>query len=191
MQIPLQITFRDVESSSAVAEAVRHRVDALERFDRRIIGCRVVIEGFHRHHRNRLFHVRLELSLPGEKVVVSHGIDPDDEHEDLYTTLRHAFEIARRRVEDHARRSRGDVKAHEGQSHGWVVRLDPRAGYGFIEATDGSHVYFHRNAVVSGFDLLRVGREVAYVVQDAEGRDGPQASTVRDLGPGEPKGAWR
>ncbi len=40
MKIPLQITFRDFDSSPAVDARVREEVDKLERFHPNIISCR-------------------------------------------------------------------------------------------------------------------------------------------------------
>lgn len=181
MELPLQITFRDIDPSPAIEAAVRKRVESLERFFDRITRCRVVVEAQHHHQRKgRLFHVSVELGLPGDGVVVSREHHLAHEHEDVYVAIRDAFNAARRVVEDHARRFRGDVKTHEESPHGRVVRLFPWEGYGFIAPPDGADIYFHRNSVVGGnFDELEVGSEVRYVVQEGEGLRGPQASTVR------------
>ena len=47
MELPLQITFRHMDTSDAVA-AVRERAEELERFFDRIMSCRVVVECRHR-----------------------------------------------------------------------------------------------------------------------------------------------
>ena len=44
MQIPLQITFRNIDSSDSVEARVRERLDRLTRFKDRITSCRVAIE---------------------------------------------------------------------------------------------------------------------------------------------------
>ncbi|NOQ45721.1 MAG: 30S ribosomal protein S30, partial [Desulfobulbaceae bacterium] len=44
MQVPLQITFRNMESSEAVETDVRKRVDKMNRRHAEIISCRVVVE---------------------------------------------------------------------------------------------------------------------------------------------------
>jgi len=51
---------------------------------------------------------------------------------------------------------------------------------GFIEGGDGREVYFHRNAVLEGFDGLQVGSEVRFA--EEQGVEGPQASTVSVVG---------
>ena len=52
------------------------------------------------------------------------------------------------------------------------------AGIGFLLTKDGTLLYFHRNAMLSGnFDDLRRGHEVYYV--EGMGDTGPVASKVR------------
>ena len=182
--LPVQVTFRDLEPSDAVRARIEKKAAELERFADRILSCRVLVEAHHRHHRQgKLYHVRVDLDVPGGEIVV--GRDPGEahEHEDVYVAVRDAFAAAVRRLEDHVRRLRGDTKWHEVPAHGRVTRLFPHEGYGFIEGADGLGIYFHRNSVVDeAFDRLEVGSEVRYVVQEGESVHGPQASTVTVIG---------
>ncbi len=182
MQIPLQITFRHMDSSEAVAAHIRRRSDELERFFDRIISCRVVVECRHRRHQQgNLFQVRIDLNVPGHEIVVGRDPAAHHAHEDVYVAIRDAFDAVRRLVEDHIRKDRGDTKLHAVPNHGRVERLLP--DYGFILSADGSEIYFHRNSVVDGeFDKLEIGDEVRFVAQHAESTQGPQASTVAPIG---------
>ncbi len=54
MQIPLQLAFRDVASSSAVEDAIRRRARTLERFSDRITGCRVLVQAHALNVRGRV-----------------------------------------------------------------------------------------------------------------------------------------
>jgi ribosomal subunit interface protein len=184
MQIPLRITFRNLDRSEAVEAKVRERVDELEQFYDRITGCRVVIEEpTRRQHKGNLFHVRVDLSVPGREIVVKRDPPEHHAHEDIYVAVRDCFDAVRRQLEDHVRRARGDVKAHEAPSHGRVLRLVAAEGYGFIAAIDGTEVYFHRNAVSgNAFDKMKEGDEVRFVVHEGEGEKGPQASAVIPVG---------
>ena len=125
MTRPVQITFRNIGGSPALEQEVRSRAAWLETFYPGIIGCRVLLEIPHRHRkRGRPLHVRIELSLPGEDVIVNHeptvhatalpaphkSEEVDSRHKDAYVALHEAFDVARRRLEDMARRQRGDVK---------------------------------------------------------------------------------
>ena len=114
MDIPLQVSFRDMEPSPAVEARIREKADGLERFFDRIVGCRVVVEAPHRHsHKGKLFGIRIDIHLPGKDLVVNRSGSQNHAHEDVYVAIRDAFDAATRQLEDHARKVRSDVKAHE------------------------------------------------------------------------------
>ena len=50
MQIPLQITVRDMEHSEALEARIRSKAQKLEEFFAHIVSCHVVVEMPHRHH---------------------------------------------------------------------------------------------------------------------------------------------
>ncbi len=178
----LQITFRDMEPSAAVEARIREHAAELDRLYDRIVGRRVVVEMPHRHHhQGRLYVVRITLTVPGREIVIGRAPTEHQAHEDVYVALRDAFEAAKRQLEDHIRRERGDTKHHEVASEGRVARLFPERDYGFIDTPDGREIYFHRNSVVDGsFDRLASGTLVRFV--EELGEKGPQASTVRPHG---------
>jgi ribosomal subunit interface protein len=98
MQIPLQITLRNIARSEAVESAIRRKAEKLDRYHRRIVSCRVVVEIPSRHkHQGKEFVVRLDIKVPGTEIVITH-----DHHEDLYAALHEAFHAAQRRLEAHA-----------------------------------------------------------------------------------------
>src|SRR5687767_8283663 len=134
MQVPPQIVFRRIDSSPAVEERVRNEIADLERFYDRIMSCRVAVERSGPAEAN-LFHVRVDVTVPGGEIVVVRNPPPDVPHEDLHAAIGDAFASTRRRLEDHARERRGDVKHHTPETHGSVVRLDRAAGFGFLRAT--------------------------------------------------------
>jgi cold shock CspA family protein len=184
MQQPLQITFRNMDSSPSLEAQIRRRADELEQFFGRITGCRVMVEAQHRHHhQGRLFHIRIDLTLPGSEIVVSRDPAEHHAHEDAHVAVADAFDAARRQIEDKARRMHGQTKQHEEASVGTVSSLIAEAGYGFLITAEGDEVYFHRNSVASGgFNRLAVGDKVHFVVHPGEGEKGPQASSVTLLG---------
>jgi len=109
MQLPLQITFRGLPHSDALETAIRERAVKLDRFHPRITSCRVVIEQAGRHQQQgKQFVVRLDIGVPGAEIAVNR-----DHAEDAMVAVRDAFDAARRKLEDHAREQRGDVKHHE------------------------------------------------------------------------------
>jgi ribosomal subunit interface protein len=184
MQVPLQITFRHMDSSDAVAARIRERTAELERHFDRITSCRVVVECRHpRHQQGNLFRVRVDLKVPGREIVVGRDPAAHHAHEDVYVAIRDAFDATRRLLEDHVRERRGEVKVHAVPDHGRIARLLPEQSCGFIASADGNEIYFHRNSVTNdGFDKLTVGDEVRFVAQHSESAAGPQASTVVPLG---------
>jgi ribosomal subunit interface protein len=98
MQIPLQITLRNIAKSKAVEASIRRRAEKLDRFHRHIVSCRVVVEIPSRHkHQGKEFVVRLDIKVPGSEIVVTH-----DHHQDLYAALHEAFQAAQRRLEARA-----------------------------------------------------------------------------------------
>jgi cold shock CspA family protein len=137
-----------------------------------------------RHREGGLYHIRVDLKVPGREIVVKR--DPSEHHhahEDIHVAVRDCFDAVRRQLEGHARRQREDLKAHEVPSHGRIASLIAEKGYGFIDASDGMEVYFHRNAVKDkGFDKLSVGDEVRFAMHSGEGEKGPQASAVALIG---------
>lgn len=109
MLTPLQITIRDVDHSEALDTHIRDKVKKLEEFFDHIMSCRVVVEMPHKHqHQGKQFNVRIDIGVPGSEIVVNR-----DHAESVYVALRDAFDAAKRRLEDYARKIRGDVKTHE------------------------------------------------------------------------------
>ncbi|SJZ53912.1 ribosomal subunit interface protein [Enhydrobacter aerosaccus] len=178
----LQITFRNMDASEAVEARIRERAAELEQFYDRIVSCRVVIEAPHRRHeQGKLFHIRVDLKVPGREIVVKRDPEQHHAHEDIHVAVRDCFDAVRRQLEDHVRRQRGDVKGHEVPGHGRIRDLIAEKDFGFIEASDGTEVYFHRNAVANrGFDKLKVGEQVRFSLHPGE--KGPQASSVTPMG---------
>ncbi len=177
MDIPLNITTRDVELPPALEDLIRRRAEKLERHFDHLVACRVVVEGPGRHHQSGgPFKVRLDISVPGDELVVD-----QQPAEDLRSAVQAAFGAAERRVEGFSQLVRGAVKTPERSPTGAVVGLFPDAGYGFIGAAGGREVYFHRNAVLDdGFGRLSVGTQVRFA--EEQGFEGPQASTVEVIG---------
>ncbi len=181
MDTPLQVIFRGMEPSDAVRTRIEEKAARLEKIFDRITSCRVVVELPHRHRsKGKLFNVTLDIGVPGDKIVVARSPSEDHAREDIYVALRETFETAQRRLEEYARKRKGVVKTHEMPSVGKVIRLLPAQDCGFIATPEGREIYFHRNAVLSGFDTLAEGAAVRFV--EERGDEGPQASTVEVTG---------
>ena len=178
MKQELQITFKDVPSSTAVEARIREHAAELDQFHDGIIRCRVVVERPHRHSRQgNLYAVHVVLTIPGHELVVGREPAQHHAHEDVYVAIRDAFEAIKRQLQDHVGRDRRQPKHHEAAAEGRIGRLCRDEGYGFIETADGREVYFHRNSVADGrFDALAAGVHVRFA--EEPGEKGPQATVV-------------
>lgn len=112
MQVPLQLTFRSMAHSDALAAQVRLRTEKLEHLFDRIVSCHVVVElAGHRRRDGDRFHVAINLGLPGHEILVGHA--PSDDHgpETADAAVDRAFGHAARELEDwvkHRRTQRHD-----------------------------------------------------------------------------------
>lgn len=182
MEIPLEITFKNMPPSPAVETQVRTLAEKLERFSEHIIRCRVVIEApQRRHHQGGLFRVGLTLTTPHRKRIVVNRRHPKDHaYEDAHVAIHDAFTAAARRLEDVVRRQDGAVKFHPVAPRARISSLF--ADYGFLKTDDGQEIYFHRNSVLGkGFLSLQIGDEVRFSVAENESPKGPQATTVHPV----------
>jgi len=137
----MTITFRSMSPSPAIEADVHEKAARLETFFDRITSVRVVIEAPHHGHRHgKLFHVRIDLRLPGREIVVSRDPAAHHTHEDVYVAIRDAFDEAKRQLQDHAKAIRVGMKTHEPTARAQITRLHPDEGYGFIETSDGREI---------------------------------------------------
>jgi ribosomal subunit interface protein len=182
MKLPLQINFRNMEGSEIMKHNIEERAGKLEQVCDQIMSCRVMVEAQHRHHQSgNLYHVRIDITVPGKELVVSREPHDHHSHVDAYVAIRDAFTAARRQLENHVRQRRQQVKTHTVTPYGRVSQLFAEEGYGRIETPDKREIYFNRNSLLNGdFDKLTVGTEVSF--SEEAGERGPQASTVKIVG---------
>ena len=103
-----------METSPAVETRVRELADHLGVFSDRIQSCRVVVDSPHRHHhQGKVFAVKLQLTVPGEDVVVDMERPDRDGHDDVYVVLRDAFDAAKRQLQARMAALRNEPNRHE------------------------------------------------------------------------------
>jgi len=108
MKTPVQITFRGIEASAAIADYVNRRAAKLETFFDRITHCRVAVEApHHRHKHGEPHRVRVEMTVPGANLVVGGRACPDPARQDLYAVIDDVFDDAGRVLQDYVQRQRG------------------------------------------------------------------------------------
>ena len=182
MKLPLQINFRNMEASDIMKKNIEERAGKLEQFYDQIMSCRVMVEAQHRHHQSgNLYHVRIDITVPGKELVVSREPHEHHSHTDAYVAIRDAFNAARRQLEGYVKHRRRQIKTHAATPYGRVSEIFAEEGYGRILTPDNRDIYFNRNSVLNGdFEKLSVGTEVSFA--EERGEQGPQASTVRIVG---------
>jgi hypothetical protein len=183
MNVPLELTFRDIEPSEPVKKLIYKRAERLERICDYLSSCRVSVEQETRRRREgNDYHVRIDLTVPpSHELVVSRDPGGADKRGDLRLVIGRAFDAAQKQLKELVQRQRGTVKRHpEQEIEGVVIRLLRDEEYGFLRDLQGRELYFHRNSMdASEWDRVEVGAGVNFFEHLNEGRHGPQASTVR------------
>ena len=123
MDIPLELSFHNVDPSDALKAAVREHLGKLEQFHDHIIGCRVVIELPHKSQKasGNPPDVHIVLRVPGKEIVVSKELAHNGHKKaatDAYAVLDNAFAVAATQLKAYRRISHGDVKYKSGEVRG-------------------------------------------------------------------------
>jgi len=103
MRQPITITFPGMKPNPVIEAEIRKRAGKLDALCSGIISCHVVADIPHRHrqHGNNL-RVRIDIKVRREEIAVAR----DGPQKDLRLVLRRAFDVARRRLQEHARHRR-------------------------------------------------------------------------------------
>jgi ribosome-associated translation inhibitor RaiA len=125
MDIPLELSFHNVDPSDAIKAAVRAHVTKLEQFHDHIIGCRVSIEMPHRSQKasGNPPDVHIVIRVPGKEIVVSKELAHNGHKKaatDAYAVLDNAFLVAQKQLKEYRRVSHGDVKRKSGEARGAI-----------------------------------------------------------------------
>lgn len=113
MTMPLRISYHGMGASPAVAAAIEERGAKLSQLYDRIMSCRVVVESPHRSHRKgNLFQVKVDITVPGEELVVNRDSGQDHAHEDVYVVIRDAFDAMERRLKTYVSKHSEGSRPH-------------------------------------------------------------------------------
>lgn len=183
MQKPLQISFKNLDKSEHLETLIRDRVDKLEQFYPRLIGCRVVLEKPARSATAKAsLAIAIELDVPGRpKIIAKREDDRRDAKGDNLKLISQAFDAAQRQLEDLTRVASRDVKQHENAGEtGCIMQVEKLEDHGFVELAQGESLYFSREAVADNrFDDLKPGMVVHVTRAVRESAMGPAASSIR------------
>lgn len=81
MSFPVEIFFRNMDSSPLVANGLRRHAEGLGRYHPRITACRVTVEErAGRHRKGKLFNLRIAIAIPGHEIVVERAPDKRATH---------------------------------------------------------------------------------------------------------------
>lgn len=131
MKWRLKVSFRNMKSSATIEDWILEEADKLDTFYDQILGCRVAVEVPHRHHRKgSVYHIRINLTVPGKEIVVAREpslasearqlgeteaakhLELNIPHKNLHQAIKDAFKVAGRRLKEYADCQRGEVKTH-------------------------------------------------------------------------------
>ncbi|MBU6474466.1 MAG: ribosome-associated translation inhibitor RaiA [Alphaproteobacteria bacterium] len=109
MDKPLEIVFRNMDRSDALADAIAEKCARLERLHPHIISTHVAVETPQRRHRKgKIYHMTIKVHVPGKWLVVSHPHAGDMRHENLTAAVNDAFRAMERHLDDLYGRKRGE-----------------------------------------------------------------------------------
>jgi hypothetical protein len=114
MQMPMDVSYRDVMRTVALDRLIRTQAGKLERVCDHIVSAHLAIERPQRHQRSGSpFRVRLDVRVPpGHEVVVTREPGEGDLHDPLTTVVRTVFSRAERRLRSLVEEQHGEVKRH-------------------------------------------------------------------------------
>lgn len=172
MQLTPHITIRDFPQSEALEHNIKEHINKLNQFYNRIMHCDVVVEQAQKQkHQGKLYRTRITMTVPSGEIVINKQV-----HEDVYVSVRDAFNAARRKITNFSKVQRGVVKTHDLTYRGTVVRIFEKEGYGFIESNGSEYYFSSTNVVHPDFDRLEIGTNVNFI--ESYGNEGLQANRV-------------
>lgn len=114
MQLPLEISYHNIEGSQWVDDYINERAQHLNSVCDGLIACRVVVErSQHQHNKGNPFRVRIEATLPPQKDLIGskEGVVENPQLQ-LRPIIRQAFDAVEKQAQKQKQRLRGEVKQH-------------------------------------------------------------------------------
>jgi ribosomal subunit interface protein len=97
--LPIQITFRSMPDSPTVEYLVNKYYKKLKRSYNKISRCHAVVDFAHKNKRkDKIFSIRLDLSLPGKELVSK------KQNENIYLAIRDGFTALEKLLKKHHKR---------------------------------------------------------------------------------------
>jgi ribosome-associated translation inhibitor RaiA len=118
----IQITWHNIEPSESVEADIKQRFEKLVTFCDQITKAHITLDRPNLNNsqaneqisrRSHTFNVVLEIHVPDTEIVASHTPADERVKQDLHRLIHHAFDAARRQLQEYVRIRRGKVKHHE------------------------------------------------------------------------------
>lgn len=111
--IPVKLDFKNIHPIEDLTDVVNENVERLEKVFDRITSCHVVVSLPHRSHvHGNIFHIHIDLHIPGSTIAVTREPEKDDSHDDPYFAVREAFKTAKRQLQTHVDKMRTEARRH-------------------------------------------------------------------------------
>lgn len=102
MDVPVEISFTNLNSSPALEQRIRERVAKLDKISGHLVSCRVAVALPHRQHQQgNIPRIRIDMAVPGQELVVSHEphhMERKYTEPDIINALNEAFRAAERKL---------------------------------------------------------------------------------------------
>lgn len=123
MQIPLEISYRDIRKTDNIENLIREKVNKLERVCDSMTSCRVVIEKPQRAINNgNPFRIRIDMRVPqGHELVVERKPGEGVMSDSLEKVIRYAFDAAKKQLEKLVERRRSRVRQYPEHEESAIV----------------------------------------------------------------------
>ena len=108
---PYDIAFVDTDTSDAVRGQIEEHLARLSHFYDRITYARVNVRVPHKHGGFRMFHIHVEVDVPGRRLAATREPELDDKHTEPRLAIRDAFHKVTRQLEDFVKQ-RNEKKGH-------------------------------------------------------------------------------
>ena len=97
MQVPIEVTFSNIDKSQAVEDYIRGKVEKLEKTFHDITSCHVYLDKPHQR-KDKSYEVRLEVRVPGSDFAVSGNPGKHGTHSDINVAIRDSFKAMEKQL---------------------------------------------------------------------------------------------
>jgi len=105
--LPIQITFRSMPDSPTVEYLVKNLYKKLKRSYNKLFRCRAVVDFVHKNKsKDKIFSIRLDLSLPGKTLVIK------KQNENIYLAINDGFNAIEKLLEKQHKKKIAQISKH-------------------------------------------------------------------------------